>query len=155
MPFFKLLSTDQGGENLWIEIVQRSGIDPHDLVVRDMELLVSIIEDVLQSSENVSQMSLTLAYLANHRKQNASRREAAMRAVTSLAFVAPTEATPVFLKKVKVFLDSGPLKKLGTYEYGVWVTPPGFTFVDGAQTLETFISSVNNVFSSSFLQRRS
>jgi hypothetical protein len=51
--------------------------------------------------------------------------------VTTLAFVAPEMAIPCFVQRIEIWLDAEQLTSLGSYEYGVWDTPPGVAFVDG------------------------
>jgi hypothetical protein len=51
--------------------------------------------------------------------------------VTTLAFIAPEVAIPRFAQRIETWLDVDQLSSLGSYEYGVWSTPPGVAFVDG------------------------
>lgn len=58
--------------------------------------------------------------------------EASYRAVTTLAFIAPTVVLPRIMDQLKADLDPASLHSLTDFDYGVWETPEGTTFVDGS-----------------------
>lgn len=100
-------------QNQWIELVQQVKLDPYHVVVRKLDEITSLIEATINQAESGSII-----------------RNAALKAVTTLVFVAPKEALPNFLGLIEDRLEPNQLKSLGTYELGVWNTSPGTLFVD-------------------------
>ena len=56
---------------------------------------------------------------------------AGFRAVTTLAFVAPTLILPPLMDQLHHDLDPKELETIGLHEYSIWKTPEGTLFVDG------------------------
>jgi hypothetical protein len=73
--------------------------------------------------------------VGNHRSQTSfqpsSFISAGFRAVTTLAFVAPSLVLPRLMEQLRQDLDPSGLESIGLTEYGIWKTPTGTTFVDG------------------------
>lgn len=63
--------------------------------------------------------------------QSALFAEAAYRAATTLAFVAPTLVVPQLFAQFEDDLSVSRLEFIGKTEYGIWATPEGIAFVDG------------------------
>ncbi|KAG8863877.1 translational activator of GCN4, partial [Serendipita sp. 405] len=103
----------QLADNLWIELLQYAKLDPHGVVTRNFKQLITYAEDAVTGTDSGS-----------------LRNDAALRAITTLAFVAPELTVPHLLRKIKTLLDPTPLHALGELEMGVWKTPVGTPFVD-------------------------
>ena len=47
------MSTDLTAQNLWIELVQQVKLDPHNVIVQNLDRMISLIETSLEQTENV------------------------------------------------------------------------------------------------------
>lgn len=67
--------------------------------------------------------------------QSALFAQAAYRAATTLALVAPATIVPLLFAQFEDDLSLSHIANLGVLEYGVWATPEGTPFVDGALSI--------------------
>ncbi|KAF9234000.1 armadillo-type protein [Melanogaster broomeanus] len=98
---------------LWIELCQRAGADPHDLVSSNMDLAM---KNVLEASTVDAKFGFA---------------DASYRAVSTLAFVCPEIVLPRIMDQLRVDVDVAALNGLTEDDIGIWETPEGTTFVDG------------------------
>lgn len=87
------------------------------------------IDNALATNESVSRIRSPRYVLML--QQDSPLRAAALRAVTTVTFIVPEKAVPAFVRGIQERLKAENFSPLGTYEYGVWATPSGVTFVDG------------------------
>jgi hypothetical protein len=59
--------------------------------------------------------------------------EASYRTVTTLTFIAPAVVLPRIMEQLNADLSPADLRSLTDFDYGVWQTPEGTTFVDGQE----------------------
>ena len=98
----------------WINLCQRSGIDPGQLSAEKASRLVNEIE-------MYTGLSGRSVYIMN----------AALKATATLAFVAPETITPLIVKLFESDLNPALLKGIGPTEVSIWRTPAtGIPFVD-------------------------
>ena len=58
--------------------------------------------------------------------------EAGYNAIRTLTFVWPELVIPEVLKRIKLDLENGDLKAVTSTDLGIWDTPEGTTYIDGA-----------------------
>ncbi|KIJ63493.1 hypothetical protein HYDPIDRAFT_175892 [Hydnomerulius pinastri MD-312] len=97
---------------LWIELCQRAGADPHDLVGRNIDLAVT---NVLAAS--TVDVKFGFADASHH-------------AVSTLAFVCPEVVLPRIMDQLRVDIDGTAINGLTEDDFGIWETPEGTTYVD-------------------------
>ncbi|OCH93463.1 ARM repeat-containing protein [Obba rivulosa] len=99
----------------WIELCQKTGVDPHGLVYQYLDTLLAKIMEVLDVDGKTPEGGLA---------------NAAYRAVSTLVFVAPECTLPKLLQHLKSDLSAQEVQSLNDMDLGVWATPEGKTFVD-------------------------
>ncbi|WVR05268.1 hypothetical protein IAU60_002280 [Kwoniella sp. DSM 27419] len=100
-------------QNSWVSLVQSLGLDPAT-VARDEK---DRILDLLWKAAGTPPDDIRLA-------------EAAYRAITTLAFIAPDVYVQAVLEKIRTDLDPSSLDFVGLEERGIWATPADQLFVD-------------------------
>ncbi|THU98405.1 ARM repeat-containing protein [Dendrothele bispora CBS 962.96] len=95
----------------WIDLCQKAGTDPRELIGRNLDKLVQLV--LSASSESKSGFS-----------------EASYRAVTTLAFVSPESVLPRIVDQLRDDINVNVLNSLTDFDFGVWSTPEGTTYVD-------------------------
>ncbi|EMD33195.1 hypothetical protein CERSUDRAFT_142825 [Gelatoporia subvermispora B] len=99
----------------WIELCQKAGVDPHDLVYQYLDDLLANVMDVLDvEGKTLDKGSFDAAY----------------RAVSTMVFVAPECTLSKLLEHLKTDLNAQEIQALSDLDFGVWSTPEGQTFVD-------------------------
>ncbi|KAF5354845.1 hypothetical protein D9756_005584 [Leucocoprinus leucothites] len=96
----------------WIDICQKAKVDPKELIEKHVDQLLRV---VLESAT----VDAKFGFL-----------EASYRTVTTLTFIAPAVILPRIMEQLKADLDPSTLDSLTDFDYGVWQTPEGTTFVD-------------------------
>ncbi|KAF9012742.1 armadillo-type protein [Cyathus striatus] len=96
----------------WIEVCQKAGVDPHDLVTKHLDKLFQLI---LGASTVESKFGFA---------------DASYHAVGTLAFVAPEVVLPRVLEQLRLDLNVETLKSLTELDLAVWMTPEGTAYVD-------------------------
>ena len=115
--------------NMWIELIQRVNVDPEQLVLRQQNNLLQL---VLQSLDPNVRRSISPEDASMIPPQASDAQQtAALRAITTLAFVSPNKALPSLVEIVKQDMDPELLRSLTQFDYNVWLTPEGVPFVDG------------------------
>ncbi|KAI8978208.1 ARM repeat-containing protein [Trametes punicea] len=99
---------------IWIELCQKAGVDPHELVCMHIDALLA---KVLQAID--VQNKLLPGFV-----------EAGYRAVTTLAFVAPSIVIPKVVEQIRADLRSEDTRALTDDDLGIWSTPEGQTYID-------------------------
>jgi hypothetical protein len=95
--------------------VRTTGLDPEEITSSNFKRLMQHIQDSIQAaSSDGNKLS-----------------DAAYRAVTTMCLVAPQVAFPEISEFVRESLDPQQFAYIGSFELGVWNTPPGKTFHDG------------------------
>ncbi|OAV93029.1 hypothetical protein PTTG_02828 [Puccinia triticina 1-1 BBBD Race 1] len=107
------LSTDDSS-SFWISLVRAAALDPEEVTSSNFKRLTQHIQDSITA---VSSESSKLS-------------DAAYRAVTTMCLVTPRIAFPEISEYVRESLDPQKFAHIGTFELGVWNTPPGQTFHD-------------------------
>ncbi|KAG7441044.1 ARM repeat-containing protein [Guyanagaster necrorhizus] len=106
----------------WIDLCQRAGTDPHDLVNSHVDRLLYLV--------SINAFSEAFGF-----------KEASYRAVTTLAFVCPESAVPRIVDQVREDIDANAINGLSEDDLGIWATPEGITYVDvlssSSKTVET------------------
>ncbi|KAG7093730.1 hypothetical protein E1B28_007382 [Marasmius oreades] len=96
----------------WIDISQKASCDPRELVERNLDKLIQLILD--SSSPDAP----------------AGFSDAAYRSITTLAFVASDVVLPRVMDQLKQDINQDAINSLTEFEFGVWSTPEGTTYVD-------------------------
>ncbi|KAF7294474.1 TOG domain-containing protein [Mycena kentingensis (nom. inval.)] len=104
--------TNPAGRQTWIDICQRAGLDPRDVVVNRFERV----------------MELILTATANDPKTGLP--EASYSALTTIVFVAPDMVLPRVAKQLAADIDPITLNALTEDDLGMWRMPEGTAFVD-------------------------
>ncbi|KAK0212097.1 armadillo-type protein [Desarmillaria ectypa] len=107
----------------WIDLCQKAGTDPHDLVSRHIDRLVDLVS-------------------TNALSEAVGFKEASYRAVITLAFVSSETAVPRIVDQIRKDIDANVINGLSNDDLGIWATPEGTTYVDGETPL-IFLSSSN------------
>lgn len=105
--------------------MQYAGLDPKSVILSKFDRFRDSINAVLNNPSN----------------PHAALREGAYRSISSLCFVVPDIAVPIYVTDVLDALDPDTLSWIGTFETGVWRTPVGLTFVDGKLASQLTCSS--------------
>ncbi|KAF7309756.1 TOG domain-containing protein [Mycena indigotica] len=100
------------GRQTWIDICQRAGIDPRDVVVRQGERIVDLI---LAGAAEDPKTGLPAASYA---------------ALTTIVFVAPDLILPRIVQQLQADIDCNTLNSLTEEELGMWRMPEGTAFID-------------------------
>ncbi|KAJ8595557.1 ARM repeat-containing protein [Rhizopogon salebrosus TDB-379] len=99
---------------LWIELCQKAGVDPHNLVSRR-------IDQAMMSLLTASSLDLDPKF---------GFADASYRAMSSLAFVCPEVVLPKVMDQLRANVDALTINALTEAEFGIWETPEGMTYVD-------------------------
>ncbi|KAJ7224326.1 armadillo-type protein [Mycena pura] len=100
------------GRQTWIDICQKGGADPREVVVRRLDRLLDL---VMAGAAEDSKTGLP---------------DASYSALTTLVFVAPDIVLPRIIKQLQSDADSSVLHALTQEELGIWRMPEGIAFVD-------------------------
>ncbi|KAJ7115902.1 ARM repeat-containing protein [Mycena epipterygia] len=100
------------GRQTWIDVCQRAGADPREVVVRRLNRIVELI----------------LAGAAEDSKTGLP--DAAYSALTTLVFVAPDVVLPRIVEQLQADIDPSVLNALTEEDLGMWRMPEGSTFID-------------------------
>ncbi|KAF9059496.1 armadillo-type protein [Rhodocollybia butyracea] len=96
----------------WIDMCQKANIDPRALVESHLEKLLKLILDASLSDTKPG------------------FPEASYGAVSTLAFVSPSDVLPRILDQLRDDINVDALNALTEVDFGIWATPEGTTFVD-------------------------
>ena len=118
---------------LWIDLLQRNGLSPEALVTDRLAALLEILFVDASTHPSVRLSLLGQISALTYNKQSDEFAQAAYRAATTLAFVAPKAAVPLLFAQVEDDLSVERLAFIGPTEYGIWATPEGSAFIDGEQ----------------------
>ncbi|KAJ7180610.1 armadillo-type protein [Mycena filopes] len=102
----------------WIDVCQRAGQDPREVVVRWLNRILKLI----------------LAGAAEDAKTGLP--DAAYSALTTLVFVAPDVVLPHVVEQLRADIDPATFNALTEDDLGMWRMPEGSTFIDGISTDE-------------------
>ncbi|KIK38679.1 hypothetical protein CY34DRAFT_809070, partial [Suillus luteus UH-Slu-Lm8-n1] len=97
---------------LWIELCQKAGVDPHNLVSRRVDQAMS---SILTASTIDSKFGFA---------------DASYQAISTLVFVCPENALPKIMEQLRTDIDPSTINALSEAEFGIWETPEGTTYVD-------------------------
>ncbi|KAG1832884.1 armadillo-type protein [Suillus subalutaceus] len=97
---------------LWIELCQKAGVDPHNLISRRVDRAMS---SILTASTIDSKFGFA---------------DASYQAISTLAFVCPENVLPKIMEQLRADTDPSTIKALSEAEFGIWQTPEGMTYVD-------------------------
>ncbi|KAG2158689.1 armadillo-type protein [Suillus bovinus] len=97
---------------LWIELCQKAGVDPHNLISRRVDQAMS---SLLTASTIDSKFGFA---------------DASYRAISTLAFVCPENVLPKIMEQLRADIDPSKINALSEAEFGIWETPEGMTYVD-------------------------
>ncbi|KAA1088540.1 translational activator of GCN4 [Puccinia graminis f. sp. tritici] len=100
--------------SLWIGLVRTAALDPEEVISSNFKRLTQHIQD------SITAVSADSNHLC----------DAAYRAVTTMCLVTPQLAYPEISEYVRESLDPEKFIHIGSFELGVWNTPPGQTFHD-------------------------
>jgi len=104
---------------LWIELCQKSRVDPHELVTERLD-------EILRETLNVADAQL---------KSDEDYASASYHAITTATFVAPDAVLPRVVEQLKGDFDVNELNSLSETDLAIWATPEGQTYVDGKHDL--------------------
>ncbi|KAH9915889.1 armadillo-type protein [Fomitopsis serialis] len=99
---------------LWIELCQKSRVDPH-------ELITERLNEILRETLNVADAQLKL---------DEEYASASYHAITTAAFVAPDAVLSRVVEQLKGDFDVNELNSLSETDLAIWATPEGQTYVD-------------------------
>jgi hypothetical protein len=116
-----LLSVDDSS-SFWIGLVRTAALDPEEVISSNSKRLTQHIQDSITAVSSDSNQLCDAAY----------------RAVTTMCLVTPQLAYPEISEYVRESLDPEKFIHMGSFELGVWNTPPGQTFHDGAHRSSMF-----------------
>ncbi|KAG2115671.1 armadillo-type protein [Suillus cothurnatus] len=97
---------------LWIELCQKAGVDPHNLISRHVEQAMS---NILTASTIDSKFGFV---------------DASYQAIGTLAFVCPEIALPNIMEQLRADINPSTINALSEVEFGIWEMPEGMTYVD-------------------------
>ncbi|KAG1861441.1 armadillo-type protein [Suillus tomentosus] len=97
---------------LWIELCQKTGVDPHNLISRRVDQAMS---SILTASTIDSKFGFA---------------DASYRAISTSAFVCPQNVLPKIMEQLRADIDPSKINALSEAEFGIWETPEGMTCVD-------------------------
>ncbi|KAJ6607520.1 armadillo-type protein [Mycena sp. CBHHK59/15] len=100
------------GRQTWIDLCQRAGVDPREVVSRR---LGRIIELVLAGTKQDPHTGIP---------------DAAYNALTTVVFVSPDAALPRFVEQLRADLNSSVINALTEEDLGMWRMPEGSAFID-------------------------
>ncbi|KAJ7504446.1 armadillo-type protein [Mycena galericulata] len=100
------------GRQTWIDVCQRAGADPREVVERRLDRIVELI----------------LAGTGEDAKTGLP--EAAYHALTTLVFIAPDAVLPRIMEQLRTDIDPSVLNALTEEDLGMWRMPEGTTFID-------------------------
>ncbi|KAJ7760500.1 armadillo-type protein [Mycena metata] len=100
------------GRQTWIDVCQRAGQDPREVVVRRLDRIVEI---VLAGAAEDSKTGLP---------------DAAYSTLTTLVFVAPDIVLPRIVEILQADIDPATFNALTEEDLGMWRMPEGSTFID-------------------------
>ncbi|KDQ20094.1 hypothetical protein BOTBODRAFT_101949 [Botryobasidium botryosum FD-172 SS1] len=107
------ISSCMKNRQCWIELCLKAQLDPNRVVSAKIDDLLSL---VLRATEDET--------------KPASFGEGAIKAASTLAFVAPSVVIPKLLDQIRGDLDPASLESIGPTEIGIWRTPADVMFVD-------------------------
>ncbi|KAG1831619.1 armadillo-type protein [Suillus variegatus] len=96
---------------LWIELCQKTGVDPHNLISR------IFVRSRFLNALTVMDSKFGFA-------------DASYRAISTLAFVCPQNVLPKIMEQLRADIDPSKINALSEAEFGIWETPEGMTYVD-------------------------
>ncbi|KAI0366693.1 ARM repeat-containing protein [Pilatotrama ljubarskyi] len=99
---------------VWIELCQKARVDPHELVSAHVD---GLLRKVLEAIDV-------------ERKPLPGFVQAGYRAITTLAFVAPSAVLPKVVEQIRSDLRSVNINSLTEDDLGIWATPEGQTYID-------------------------
>jgi len=127
---------------IWLDNAVTTGSDPAILAQSEMEQIMTLIRQTLQSPSVVSDSpdsQVRKCSVLTHREmkssQNRARKQAALQALTTIAYIAPHHYVPAIVQEVTLAMDTVKLDFIGPFEIGVWSTPAGELFEDGQYAL--------------------
>ncbi|KAG2360727.1 ARM repeat-containing protein [Suillus spraguei] len=97
---------------LWIELCQKAGADPHNLISRRVDQAMS---SILTASTIHSKFGFA---------------DASYQAISTLAFVCPEYVLPKVMEQLRADINPSTINALSQAEFGIWETPEGMTYVD-------------------------
>ncbi|KAJ7720581.1 armadillo-type protein [Mycena maculata] len=100
------------GRQTWIDVCQRAGADPGEVVERRLDRIVELI----------------LAGTAEDAKSGLPN--AAYSALTTIVFIAPDAVLPRIVEQLRTDIDPAVLNALTEEDLGMWRMPEGSTFID-------------------------
>ncbi|KAH9815238.1 armadillo-type protein [Melampsora americana] len=98
----------------WIDLVHCAGLDPRSVITSEFTSLQNNVTTVLKQDSN----------------RHTHLADAAYRSISSLCFVVPDIAVPLYVTEIVDSLKPDAISFIGTFETGVWNTPVGQTYVD-------------------------
>ncbi|KAI5995298.1 armadillo-type protein [Pisolithus orientalis] len=98
--------------SLWIEMCQKAGRDPHDLVQRHID---SIMMTVLEASMVDPKLGFA---------------DASYRTIGTLAFVCPEVVLPRVMDQLRADIDVQSINALTETDFGIYETPEGTAYTD-------------------------
>ncbi|TCD64479.1 translational activator of GCN4 [Steccherinum ochraceum] len=108
-------SLSPGSRQTWIEICQAGGVDPNHLILEHLE---TIISSVLEATDVKS------------KSYHSSLAEAAYKAFTTIAFVAPEVTVSRIAEQATADLNAHEINQLSETDINIWRTPEGTAYVD-------------------------
>ena len=135
-----------GATQIWLDNAVTAGCDPAILAQNEMDQIMSMITKTLNSKDVVSArlFRAAMALQANSSliDQNRARKQAALQALTTVAFVAPHHYVPNVVRQVTTTMDPLKLAFIGEFEIGVWSTAEGELYEDGASSIYLSVGSL-------------
>jgi hypothetical protein len=98
---------------VWLDTAVTAGRDPALIAQSEMTEITAKIRQTLQDEHATT-----------------ARKQAGLRALSTVVFIAPHHYIPAIVQEVTVDLDPTSLDFIGEFELGVWQTPADETFVD-------------------------
>ncbi|KAI6117782.1 armadillo-type protein [Pisolithus croceorrhizus] len=98
--------------SLWIEMCQKAGRNPHDLVQKHID---SIVTTVLEASMVDPRLGFA---------------DASYRTVSTLAFVCPEVVLPRIMDQLRADIDVQGINDLTEVDFGIYETPEGTAYAD-------------------------
>ncbi|KAF5363220.1 hypothetical protein D9758_008404 [Tetrapyrgos nigripes] len=95
----------------WIDVCQRASTDPRELIGRNLDKILELVVEASSSAKT-------------------GYPEASYRAVTTLAFVSPQHVLPRIMDQLRTDINADIINSLTEFDFGVWSTPEGTTYVD-------------------------
>jgi hypothetical protein len=138
VDFFVCQLTAGNSQQTWIELCQKAGADPYNLINKNVDklfeilLAASMVDFTVWSVYHVPESLLSMTFQFGF-------PDASYRAVKTMAFVSPHVVLPRVVKQLRADINPDLINTLSDSELGIWSTPEGMTYVNGRGATHMYV----------------